>query len=135
MNEIAKSILDKTVASPRSEEAAAQVELPGGRVFTAKPMIPLLVAVLYRLCGRPLVVAVSGEAAALASDIGNFVPGEVFHLPSAGPVGDWFHPYEEAVGQRHKAARSLRAGKMAVVGVEALLGGCLRSCPGSGLWR
>jgi hypothetical protein len=123
LSEVTGLILDKAVAWTRSREAAAQVELKGGRVFTAKPLTPLLVAVLYRLCAGPMVVAVSGEAAALASDIGSFVPGEVSHLPSAGPVGDWFHPYEEAVGQRHKAARSLRAGKIAVAGVEALLGG------------
>ena len=129
MNEIAKSVLEKTVVSTYSEEVAAQVKRPGGQVFTAKPMIPLLVAVLYRLCGRPLVVAVSGEAAATASDIENFAPGAVFHLPGPGPVGDWFHPYEEAVGRRHKAARNLRAGKMAVIGVEALLGGMPSELP------
>jgi transcription-repair coupling factor (superfamily II helicase) len=129
LNEIADSILRKTVTWTRSVEAAAQADLPSGRVFTTKPMIPLLVAVLFKLCARPLVVAVSGEATALVSDIGNFAPDEVFHLPSAGPTGDWFHPYEETVGQRHKAARSLRAGKIVVVGVEALLGGMPAELP------
>ncbi len=129
MIDIAASVLQRVLAAPPSEHVAAQAERHGGRVYTTEPMIALLVAVLHRLLGGPLVVTVSGEAAAMASDIDCFAPGEVFHLPGAGPGGDWFRPYEDAVGRRLKAARELRAGRVAVVGVEALVGGMPSALP------
>jgi hypothetical protein len=127
--EIAELVLEKALAAPYSEQAAAQVDHPGGRGSTTEPMIGLMVAVLHKLRSGPLVVAVSREAAALAADIDCFAPGEVFHLPGAGPGGDWFRPYEDAVGQRLKAARELRAGNIAVMGVEALIGGMPSALP------
>lgn len=123
MADIAAIVLERVLGSTLAEDAVEQSKRAGGRIFTPESLVPILVAALYRLRGGPIVVAASVEAGALASDINCFIPGEVFHLPGAGPAGDWFRPYEEAVGQRLKAARALQAGKVAVMGVEALVSG------------
>jgi transcription-repair coupling factor (superfamily II helicase) len=126
---ISEIVLNRVLDSPHAQEVAEQSRRIGGHIFTAEAMTPLLVALLFRIRGGPIVVAVSGEAAALAADIECFIPGDVTHLPGAGPAGDWFRPYGEAVGMRFRAARSLKAGRVAVVGIEALAGGIPSDLP------
>ena len=124
MDETAKEILGKALEWKRAEDVARSVRARGeARVFTSEALVPLLAAVLYRTVGGPLIVAASKGAAALADDIRCFIPGDALHLPGAGPGGDWLRPYDEAVGQRLKAARALSEGKVVTVGVEALVGG------------
>jgi transcription-repair coupling factor (superfamily II helicase) len=124
MDDVAKEILRRALEWNRSQQAAFAASGEGeARVFTSEAMVPLLASVLYRLLDGPLVVAAPRDAASLAADIACFIPGQVFHLPGAGPGGDWLRPYDEAVGKRLKAARALTEGKVAVVGVEALVGG------------
>ncbi|HEY5531364.1 MAG TPA: transcription-repair coupling factor [Candidatus Anoxymicrobiaceae bacterium] len=115
-------VLKKVLGSRYAEEVELQSRKPEGRVFASEAVLPLLASTLYSLRGGPLIVAVPGEAAALADDIDRFIPGEAFHMAAAGPAGDWFKPYQESVGRRLKAARALRDGKVAVLGIEALLG-------------
>jgi hypothetical protein len=124
MDDIAGMILEKALAWDRAREVSEHARKPGeARIFASEALVPLLAAVLFRNVVGPLVVAVARDAAALAADIQCFIPGECFHLPGGGPGGDWLRPYDEAVGQRLKAARALSQGKVAVVGVEALVGG------------
>ena len=124
MEDIAGQVLERALEWERSRDIAERARKPAGtRVFTSEALVPLLAAVLYRLVGGPLVVAVAKDSAELAADIECFIPGECFHLPGGGPGGDWLRPYDEAVGQRLKAAQALSTGKVAVVGVEALSGG------------
>jgi transcription-repair coupling factor (superfamily II helicase) len=115
-------VLKKVLGSRYAEEVELQSGKPDGRVFASDAVLPLLAATLYSLRGGPLIVVVPSEAAALADDIDRFIPGEAFHMAAAGPAGDWFKPYQESVGRRLKAARALRDGKVAVLGIEALLG-------------
>jgi len=124
MDEIAGQILKRALRWERTSDVVDAVRnAKEPRVFTSEALLPLLASAVYKMVGGPLVVASSTEAAALAADMNCFIPGEVFHLPGGGPGGDWLRPYDEAVGQRLKAARALSEGKVAVVGVEALLGG------------
>ncbi|MHB8895241.1 MAG: transcription-repair coupling factor [Candidatus Geothermincolia bacterium] len=123
-NNIAREILDRALGWERARDVVEAVQGGGeARISTSEALVPLLAAVLYRTVGGPLVVASATHAAALAADIDCFIPGEAFHLPGAGPGGDWLRPYDEAVGKRLKAARALSEGKVAVIGVEALVGG------------
>lgn len=125
--ETAREILAAAVDWQRARDVAGAVKSGGEvRVSTTDVMVPLLAAAVYRSVGGPIVVASATRAAALADDIACFIPGEVFHLPGAGPGGDWLRPYDEAVGLRLKAASALSQGKVAVVGVEALVGGMPR---------
>ena len=123
MAEIAEEILARVAGSPGAGAVAEQSRREGGRIAAAEALVPLLAATLFRERGGPVVVAVASGAAALAADIDLFIPGEAFHLPGAGPAGDWFRPYEDAAGRRLMAAKALKAGKLAVVGIEALAGG------------
>ncbi len=123
VKEIGPEILEKVLGSKYADEAAAAARREGGLISVGESLVPILVSAVYRSNGGPMVVAAGGQAAALAKDIDCFIPGEAFHLPGAGPGGDWFRPSGEAVGRRLKAARALRAGGLAVVGVEALIGG------------
>ncbi len=128
--DIARELLEKAMEWERTRDAVRAVESgPGARVATTPVMVPLLAAVLYRALGGPLVVASAAGAATLAGDIDCFIPGEAFHLPGAGPGGDWLRPYDEVVGARLKAARALCQGNVAVVGVEALAGGVPQRLP------
>jgi len=124
MENPAREILERSLETGFSSSVARRFEAPGGgSIFAAEALVPLLAAVVYRLVGGPLLLAVSAEAAALSRDLDCFIHGEAFHLPAPGPAGDWFRPYDEGVGQRLRAARALRSGKVAVAGVEALLSG------------
>lgn len=95
----------------------------GARIGCQKAMVPLITALLYRELGGPVLVAVPGDAAGMASDVNCFAPDSAAHMPAPGPTGDLFRPYEEAVGGRLAAASRLEQGEIAVAGVEALLGG------------
>jgi hypothetical protein len=124
MKEIPLEILDRALDWERSRAIADLAGAgPGARLFTCEALVPLLAAAMYRLIGGPLLLAVAREAGALTSDVDRFVPGEAHHLPGSGPGGDWLRPYDEAAGQRLKAARALEEGKLVVIGVEALAGG------------
>jgi transcription-repair coupling factor (superfamily II helicase) len=117
-------ILEKAMEPAFSRGIARYLERPGrASVHASESVLPLLAALVYRLGGGPLLVAYAGEAGRLAEDIDSFLPGESYHLPGGALSGDWFRPYDEAVGRRLKAARALEKGKVAVAGVEALLGG------------
>jgi len=128
-------VLKKVLVRGYAEEVELQSGKPDGRVFASDAVLPLLAATLYSLRGGPLIVVVPSEAAALADDIDRFIPGEAFHMAAAGPAGDWFKPYQESVGRRLKAARALRDGKVAVLGIEALLGCMPPNSPMDGRWR
>ena len=124
MEDIAAKILSMSLDWERSRQAAEAVRAAGpARITTSDAMVPLLAATLYRILGGPMVLAVPREAGGLAADMEALIPGEAQHLPGAGPGGDWLRPYDEAVGQRLKAARALRQGSLAVAGVEALASG------------
>ena len=126
MERQAEAVLERVLEAGFTAEIVESLEKSGaGTVRAAEAVVPVLAAVVYQAMGGPLVVAVSGrgEAARIASDLDCFIPGEAFHVPGGGPSGDWFRPYDEVVGQRLKAARALRSGKVAVAGVEALVGG------------
>lgn len=123
MSDIGREILNRALGSGYAEQAAAEARREGGRISVSESLLPLLAAVVYAANGGPMVVAVGAGAPALAGDISCFSGGDAFHLPAAGPGGDWFRPSGESVGRRLKAGRALRAGKLAVVGVEALLEG------------
>jgi len=124
MIDIAQTILERVLDSRHARSITGRLESdPETGVASTGALVPLLAAFLYRAIGGPLVVAVPAGAPEMSSDIGCFVPGEVFHLPGPGAAGDWFRPYDEAVGRRLEAARALRSGKIAVVGVEAIVGG------------
>jgi len=130
MEEPLQKILSKTLDSDFAGEILKEVETPKGRaIMAAEAVLPLLAAAVYRLAGGPLLVALAGEAARLAEDIGAYLPGESYHLPGGTLSGEWFRPYDEAVGRRMKAARALERGGLAVVGVEALLGGMPSEMP------
>jgi len=132
MDDIARTILGRVLSSGYSRSIAERLaKSPGGESIAAtEAMVPLLAAFLYRVIGGPVVVAVSGGAHEVANDIGFFVPGEVFHLPGPGVGVNRFKPYDEVVGRRLEAARKLRAGKIAVAGVEAIVGGVPAELPG-----
>ena len=101
----------------------------GRTVLAAAAVLPLLAAVAYRSVACPLVVATPQDAARLADDIGAFLGDDVFHLPGGALSGDWFRPYDESAGQRMKAARALKRGKLIVAGPEALMGGLPGTLP------
>ena len=124
MIDIAPTILERVLDSRYARAISERLEGdPETGIASTGALVPLLAAFLYRAIGGPLVVAVPAGAPEMSSDIGCFVPGEVFHLPGPGAAGDWFKPYDEAVGRRLEADRALRSGKIAVVGVEAIVGG------------
>jgi len=129
MEDIAAVILARSLDWSRSIEAAEAVRGDGAGLSTSEAMAPLLAATLYRILGGPMVVAVPRDSLLLAEEIDVFIPGEAQHLPGAGPGGEWLRPYDEAVGQRLKAARALRQGKLVVAGVEALAGGAPGTLP------
>jgi transcription-repair coupling factor (superfamily II helicase) len=117
-------ILARVLGSPATKTIERASLEPGEAGFhTPESVLPLACSAAYRLLGGPMVVAVSDEPGELAEDISCFLPGEVFHLPGPGAAGDWFRPYDEAVGRRLEAARALRRGGMVVAGIQALLGG------------
>jgi transcription-repair coupling factor (superfamily II helicase) len=130
MEDVAARILQMSLDWERSSEAADVVRATGpARIATSEAMVPLLAATLHRILGGPMVVAVPREAGGLSADIEAFIPGDAYHLPGGGPGGDWLRPYDEAVGQRLKAARALRQGRLAVAGVEALASGMPGALP------
>ena len=120
----AEEILERVL---KADFSGAVVQVLGGpgvaSIFASEALAPLLAAFAYRMLGGPMVLAVASDAAGMWADLERFVPGESFHLPAAGPSGDWFRPYDESVGRRLRAALALRSGKVAVAGVEAMLGG------------
>lgn len=122
MKGVAEHILELTLERDFASRAAEAVEERNG-IAVSEAATGLLAAVAYRSVGGPMLLAVAAEPGRIADDLSCFLPGEIFHMP-AGPLsGDFFRPYDEAVGPRLKAARALRSGKMVVAGVEALLGG------------
>jgi transcription-repair coupling factor (superfamily II helicase) len=124
MENLAGEILERILGADFSAAVSSRFEESGGgSIFTAEAMVPLLAAVVYRMLGGPLLLAVAADASGMARDLDCLIPGESFHLPAPGPAGDWFRPYDDGVGQRLKAARALRSGKVAVAGVEALIAG------------
>jgi transcription-repair coupling factor (superfamily II helicase) len=124
MENPAREILERTIGSGISADLLSQLKGKGeGSIFTVEATVPLLVAAAYRMLGGPLLLAVVADAAGMSRDLDCFIPGEPLHLPAPGPAGDWFRPYDEGVGQRLKAARALRSGKIAVAEVEALIAG------------
>ena len=124
MEDVAATILKRVLTSKAAGAISERLEDPGEtRLAATDAVVPLLLAFLYRTMGGPMVVAVTGEAPEVAGDTDCFIPGDVLHLPGPGAAGDWFRPYDEAVGQRLKAARALGEGGIVVAGVEALVGG------------
>ena len=120
----AEEILERALKADFSGAVVQALGGPGvGSIFASEALAPLLAAFAYRMLGGPMVLAVASDAAGMWADLERFVPGESFHLPAAGPSGDWFRPYDESVGRRLRAALALRSGKVAVAGVEAMLGG------------
>ena len=120
----AREILERALEARLSSAVVERFTGSGeGSVFTAEALVPLLCAAVHRTISGALLLAVASDAAGMAADLDCFIPGQAFHLPAPGPAGDWFRPYDEGVGQRLRAARALRSGKVAVAGAEALLSG------------
>ena len=88
-------------------------------LYCHRALLPLLVTVIYRILPRPLVVAAPDETEELYWDVAEFMPEDAFILPGAGPQ-DVFHPPCDTSGERLKAARAWRQGKVIVVGVDSI---------------
>ena len=126
-----EELISRILGSPCGEILDAVLSGTEAAVRSSRPVVPVLVASLYRLAGGPLLVASPREPEGLASDLECFIPGEVYYLPDPGPRMDGFRPFDDAAGMRMRAARALSLGMVAVCGPGALAQG---PPPGSGFW-
>ena len=108
-------VLEKVVGRVRNSRdfETLEAEMASGRAsgVCAEPMLPLLLAALYRARPGPYLVLVPGFkwAEELTSDLGLFLEEEVERLTPLDVVeGGPFKTFAEGAGRRHKAARLLR---------------------------
>ncbi|MDD5748802.1 MAG: transcription-repair coupling factor [Actinomycetota bacterium] len=121
-DEFIKEIVDRAEARGLAQEISeifGRPEAPG--IFCNRSLLPLLAAIVYRTFGGPLVFATASKAEELASDIELFLPGDTFFIPGAGPGRKIFSPCEDTEGERLRAAKALESGKVAVIGIDALI--------------
>lgn len=122
MGTVTTEILDRLLSSSIAGEISSVLRDKGRPIHLFEGALPLVVSIIYRLNGGPIVVAVPGRDGEITRDISVFTGGEAFNMPPAEHGRAWFGKDGEPAGPRLKAAAALRQGKIIVAGPEALLG-------------